>query len=146
MKTTKAKPNPFYSKVLTVLSFVVLTGALVYMANGMGWLNSFQGIESLSPAQAQAKLAQPGVVLVDVRTAQEYAGGHIAGSVLIPLDDLERQAGGLLPDRNAPLVVYCHSGRRSQKAIGILKSMGYTKLANLDGGISNWQAQGLPVQ
>ena len=79
----------------------------------------------------------PGAVLLDVRTCEEYAGGHIPGSVNLPLDRLDEIAGRV-PDRDTPLFVYCLSGSRSAGAVSALRARGYTRAANI-GGISGWK-------
>lgn len=75
--------------------------------------------------------------LVDVRTPQEYAAGHIPGAISLPLDDLGR-AATLLRDKQARIYVYCLSGGRSAMAVSMLKRSGYTDVHNI-GGISAYQ-------
>lgn len=92
----------------------------------------------ISPADAKARLdAGEAVVVVDVRTAEEYAEGHIPGSLLLPLDSIGADALSALPDKDAPLFVYCRSGRRSAIAAAQLLEMGYTQVWDL-GGILSW--------
>lgn len=73
--------------------------------------------------------------LVDVRTPQEYAAGHLDGALSLPLDRIEAQAAGALPDRNACLVLYCHSGMRARMARRLLARLGYRRLV-LGGGMA----------
>jgi rhodanese-related sulfurtransferase len=80
-----------------------------------------------------------GAVLLDVRDRDEYAAGHIPGSVNLPLSEI-RSAEDRFPDVDTPLFVYCLSGARSSKAIAALGEMGYTKLANI-GGIRAWHGE-----
>jgi rhodanese-related sulfurtransferase len=70
-----------------------------------------------------------GAVILDVRSKGEYAGGHIKGSMNIPVDQL---SGNLskLKDKNNPIITYCASGMRSASAKSILKSNGYTEVHN----------------
>ena len=71
-------------------------------------------------------------VLLDVRTPQEYQGGHIPGSVNAPLQTLGSE--DMLPaDRDTPLFVYCHSGARSSQAVSLLTRMGYANAKNIGG-------------
>ena len=71
-------------------------------------------------------------VLLDVRTPQEYQGGHIPGSVNAPLQTLGSE--DMLPaDRDTPLFVYCHSGARSSQAVRLLTRMGYANAKNIGG-------------
>lgn len=80
-----------------------------------------------------------GAVLLDVRTEEEYRGGHISGSRNIPVDRIDN-AVNLLRDKSAPLFVYCQSGARSRTACSKLRKMGYTEVYNI-GGISSYQGQ-----
>lgn len=83
--------------------------------------------------------ATTGAMLLDVRNPDEYALGHIPGSVNLPLSEI-RTADDRIPDLNTPLFIYCLSGARSGRAIAELRSMGYTELHNL-GGISKWRGE-----
>lgn len=77
------------------------------------------------------------IVLLDVRTEEEYLEKHIPGSLLIPLSELEKDIESKLPDKNATLFVYCRSGNRSATASKILVELGYTNVYDL-GGIMDW--------
>ena len=79
----------------------------------------------------------PGLVLVDVRSPEEYREGHIPGSKLIPLDRLASEAEVSFNTFDTPIVVYCRSGRRSQEAAETLVAMGYTRVYDM-GGIIDW--------
>jgi len=82
--------------------------------------------------------AKDAPLLLDVRTPEEYAEGHIRGAILAPYDGLE--ASFTEPNKNRPIVVYCRSGRRSAIARQTLASMGYTNIADF-GAISNWRGE-----
>lgn len=71
-----------------------------------------------------------GAVIVDVRQPSEYASGHVRGAVNIPVGELESRLGEL-PDKDAPLFLYCASGARSARATALLKSHGYTDLTDM---------------
>ena len=89
----------------------------------------------ISGAKAR-ELVTNGARLVDVRTASEFADGHIEGAVNIPVQDLERRVEEL-EDRSDAVVVYCRSGRRSAQAKKILESAGFAQVYDL-GGIGRW--------
>ena len=74
----------------------------------------------------------PGAVLLDVRTPQEYRGGHIPGSKNVPLQAIDGVTA-VAEDRDTALYVYCHSGSRSGQAVSILQRMGYTNVTNIGG-------------
>ena len=104
---------------------------------------SYAGLPELSPAWVAAHRGD--VTVLDVRSAEEFAGpdGHVGGSLLIPLPELESRAGEIPTDR--PLVVVCHSGSRSALATQQLLKAGRQQVANLHGGLSRWTAEGFPL-
>ena len=80
----------------------------------------------------------PGSVLLDVRTEDEYALEHAAGAKLMPLDDIDdMDVAEILPDKSAPVLIYCRTGRRSALAAAKLFDLGYTRLYDL-GGLNGW--------
>jgi adenylyltransferase/sulfurtransferase len=78
------------------------------------------------------------VVLLDVREPDEIETAKIEGARWIPLGDLESRIGELDALRDESLVVYCHHGTRSEKAVRLLQAKGFSKVENLDGGIDAW--------
>lgn len=79
----------------------------------------------------------PGVLLLDVRTPEEYAAGHIPDSQLLPYDQLKTRTDELPADKTTPIIVYCRSGNRSAVAAQTLAGLGYTEIYDL-GGIQDW--------
>jgi phage shock protein E len=101
-------------------------------------------INQLEPAQVQTIILQaPMPFLLDVRTPQEYAEGHITGAELITLNDLSHQLTRIPKDRE--VICICHSGSRSSAAARLLKSHGY-KVSNMKGGMALWVMAGFPVK
>jgi rhodanese-related sulfurtransferase len=104
------------------------------------------GVRLLDAPAASAYLqATPGVQIIDVRTPEEFAAGHLAGAQLIDI-----QGAGFTEkldalDRNTPYFVYCRSGNRSAVATAQMQEMGFTNVAELQDGINAWTAAGLPV-
>lgn len=82
--------------------------------------------------------------VLDVRSAGEYTGGHIGGSMLVPLGDLEQNLDQL--PRNRTIVCVCRSGRRSGKACRKLAAAGFEDVINLEGGMMAWQRARFPVR
>ena len=89
---------------------------------------SLKKLFSGAPPEDFAALVKEGAVIVDVRTKGEYAGGHIKGSVNIPLDQLSNQMGRFAKDK--VIITCCASGMRSASARSVLKSAGYTRVYN----------------
>ncbi len=88
-------------------------------------------------------LSTPGAMLLDVRTPEEYADGHVEGSVNLPLQQIE-QAAQLITEKGTPLFVYCRSGGRSAQATARLVKMGYTKVTDI-GGILSYRGKVVKV-
>ena len=90
-------------------------------------------------AQEAKKLMdkEEGYVILDVRTEEEYAQGHIPGAVLIPDYEIETKAEEILTDKDQMILVYCRSGRRSKNAAQVLVELGYTDIREF-GGIIDW--------
>ena len=84
-------------------------------------------------------LSTEGAMLLDVRTPEEYAEGHIEGSKNIPLQSIERTES-VIKDKSTPIFVYCRSGARSARAANILKRMGYTNVEDI-GGIMSYRGK-----
>jgi rhodanese-related sulfurtransferase len=87
--------------------------------------------------------AQQGALL-DVRGFDEFAAGHAAPALCIPLPDLERRAGQIPTDR--PVFVLCASGQRSRMAAERLRALGFDNIVDIEGGLPAWERAGLPVQ
>ncbi len=84
------------------------------------------------------------LLLLDVRTPQEYAqDGHVAGSILIPLDELGARTAELPTDQ--PIACICRSGNRSAQACGFLADQGY-ETVNVAGGMNAWKQAGYPTE
>ena len=95
----------------------------------------------VTPAQA-AELATSGVTVIDVRTPDEYAEGHLEGARLIDLssDTFTDEVADLDPD--AEYLVYCRSGNRSAQAVAIMRDLGIEQVWDLDGGVVAYTAAG----
>lgn len=126
------------SIILSVLSlFLVFTSCQSSAGDGGGKLN---------PNMFRSKIMEyKDEVVLDVRTPQEYQGGHIEDAVNIDWNgsNFEQQVSKL--DKNKPVFVYCHAGGRSAAAAGKLEQMGFTKVYDLEGGMMNWRNLGMPV-
>ena len=90
--------------------------------------------------------AKEDLFLVDVREAGEYEGGHIPGAVNISVNELPSRVKELPPDRNARIIVYCATGRRSAYAAMFLRVYGYNDVRTLVHGIREWTGLGYPVE
>jgi rhodanese-related sulfurtransferase len=85
------------------------------------------------------------IILVDVREESEWARGHLPGAVYMGKGVIERDIEQKVPDKNAPLVLYCGGGFRSALAAENLQKMGYTNVVSMDGGWKGWIGAGYPT-
>lgn len=104
---------------------------------------------AVEPRDLAATLASESPPLVlDVREPEEFVGdlGHIEGSLLVPLDSLQRRLPKLAGYLERPVTVVCRAGARSASACAILRHAGFSHVSNLAGGMLAWSEAGLPVQ
>jgi phage shock protein E len=132
----------------------VLASALALIAAGCGGESSSapgqetaasSAVTLTSPADAEALLEGGDVEVLDVRTPDEYAGGHIEGATLIDFYEPDFADRLAKLDHDKEYVVYCRSGNRSSQATAMMAEQGFTAVNDVDGGIVAWEAAGLPV-
>ena len=91
----------------------------------------------LSAEEAYEMMVSQEVVIVDVRTPEEYDGGHIPNAILVPNESIGDDMPEALPDKEATLLIYCRSGRRSKEASEKLLKLGYKSIYEF-GGVIDW--------
>lgn len=101
-------------------------------------------IRQVSVVEASTAVKAENVQFVDVRTVEEYNGGHAPRAVNIPLDGFEKELAKL--DKEKPVYLICQTGRRSQKAAEMLKNNQFKQIYNIEGGTSAWSAANLPLE
>lgn len=100
---------------------------------------------SIGAAELKARqVSGDAPVVIDVRTAEEYAAGHIPGALNIPFDEVAER----ISEVEAPngVALYCMVGPRARKGESALLDAGYTSVFHIEGGLAAWQAAGLPVE
>lgn len=113
-------------KLFVILSAIVLLAAC----------SSTAEYRKISAAEAKEIIETQSPIIVDVRTTEEFASGHIADAINIPVESITA-APVELPDKDALIVIYCRSGNRSEQATRKLLDLGYTNLYDF-GGIIDW--------
>jgi rhodanese-related sulfurtransferase len=94
--------------------------------------------QKITAEQAKARMdSGDAIIILDVRTQEEYDAGHIAGAILIPNETILDEQPELLPDLDAEILVYCRSGNRSAQSANKLLAIGYTNVYDF-GGIIDW--------
>lgn len=103
-------------------------------------------IKECTIAEVKARLdAGTPVHFIDVREDHEWVQDHAAGAKHLGRGILERDIEGIIPDKNAEIILYCGGGFRSALAADHLQRMGYTHVKSMDGGIKAWRAAGYPM-
>jgi len=130
------------------LIYSAILATILFMAIISGCLSSTTTSEKakyvdVSIQQAKEMIDRGEVFILDVRTQEEYNEGHISGSTLIPVQELEARLNEL--PRNKKILVYCRSGNRSATASEILIKNGFTQIFNMKGGITEWKNAGYDV-
>jgi len=124
---------------LIILAIAVGSGLMLMLPS----LNRARAGTSVNTTQAVQMINQRQAVVVDVRSADDYAAGHITHAKSVPLAELAQKASTL--PKNRPLVVVCEHGRSAAQAAAKLKPLGFEEVAVLDGGLRAWTQGGLPL-
>jgi rhodanese-related sulfurtransferase len=128
-----------FSKYFQLSFIILLMGCAVAKAD-MG------EIASISPKEASAMYADKKAVIVDVREDSEWNEQHVPGAIHIPLAQLNERLSELKQYKDSTVITQCKTGRRSAKALDELKSAGFSKVYNMDGGIMAWDKAGLKTE
>lgn len=124
---------------LALLAIAVISGLLLLQPLLMA-----SNAKSVNASQATALINQKAQV-IDVRTASEFAAGHIKNSKLLPVQTLGSDLAQAKLKKDKPVLIICASGMRARRAAGMLEKEGYTDVSVLEGGIKTWVDAQLPV-
>ncbi len=102
-------------------------------------------IDQITVEHARDEIERGDIVLIDTREPIEFSEARIEGATLVPVGMVPSEIEKAAPDKSARIVLHCAAGMRSQTAAEQMAEMGYTNLANVTGGIMEWQEKGFPV-
>ena len=102
------------------------------------------GGQAVGPMDA-VRLMNQGALLVDVRSREEFEGGHVLDARHLPQEEVAGAGESLKKYRDKPVIVCCESGMRSGAAARVLKAQGFAKVVNLRGGLAAWRGDNLPL-
>ncbi len=129
------------------VALVLIIGAALFMFNNNGTNQAIGNAETgdlpsnITLEKAEEMMAEDAdIKLIDVRTPAEYADGHLANSILLPLADVPQEYSTVLPDKEAIIILYCRSGNRAGQAQSFLQNQGYTAVINA-GGINTYSGE-----
>lgn len=128
-----------------VANHYLLAGTFVALL--LAWIvtEMARGGKNVSPQGLSQLVNQQNARLIDVRDPAEFKAGHISGSENIPYSRVSERLEELKKDLQRPIVVICNIGQTAGTVGGQLKTVGLTQVYKLEGGISNWKSQSLPL-
>lgn len=125
-------------KKYLILIFLLCIALVVTSCSVFSPGSSAPEYRKISAEAAKARIdSKEKLIIVDVRTEEEYQAKHIENAILIPNETISNQKPALLPDLDAEILIYCRSGNRSAQAAEKLVKLGYTKIYDF-GGIIDW--------
>ena len=131
--------------LVSLIIGVILTGGCIGQVNEA----PTQIIENITPPEAftliQDNQNNPDFVIIDVRTPEEFADGHIENAINLDYYSETFQDELNKLDKNKTYLIYCRSGKRSSNALNIMQELNFREVYNMSGGILEWQAEGLPT-
>jgi rhodanese-related sulfurtransferase len=132
----------FITKNIFLIAIALVSGGMLLwplLRKGVGgpWVNTLEATQLINRNDA---------LVIDLRSAEEYAKGHILGAKNLPLEELERRSGELERHKKKPVIVHCADGNRAGGGVAALRKLGFASVSNLSGGYAAWQQAGLPVE
>lgn len=134
-------PMEFINQNILLISIAVVSGL------GLLWpMFMRSGANDVNPAAATLLINREDAHVIDVREADEFAGGHLPEAKNVPLSKLSDRIAEIEKFKDKPVIVCCASGMRSGKACGELGKLGFARVHNLAGGVDAWVGAGYPVK
>lgn len=134
-------PMEFINQNILLISIVVVSGL------GLLWpMFARPSGNSVNPGEATLLINREDAIVVDVREADEFAGGHLPDARNIPGSKLAERISEIEKYKDKPVIVCCATGMRSNKACAELKKNGFSRINNLAGGVDAWVGAGYPIK
>jgi len=129
--------NWYLFLALIVVVYLLASESMQLKANNIKLVNVHEALRLMN---------NNSTTVVDVREEKEFAEGHMPHTINIPLGKLAERSGELEKSKEKPVVLVCRSGNRSKKGAVILAKSGFKELYSMNGGITNWQKDNLPLE
>jgi rhodanese-related sulfurtransferase len=139
------KPFNHWNLVKFIIDNIFVVGVVILSGGALLWPVLAPRGKRASTLEVTQMMNRGKTVVVDVRTAEEFANGHLRDAKNIPLADFAKRIGELDKSKGKSVVVVCQTGARADKAMQQLRAAGFEDVVGLDGGIAAWQAANLPV-
>ncbi len=130
---------------LVVTGFLVAVGIALFLSLQFTAKATTQKEVEASPYLLE-RVASNDWLLIDVRSPEEYADGHIPGAINMPHENINGYLSELEQHKNKPIIIYCRSGRRAKLAMKVLQEHDFTDVMHLEGDILGWNEAGLALE
>lgn len=130
---------------LVVTGFLVAVGIALFLSLQFTAKATTQKEVEASPYLLE-RVASNDWLLIDVRSPEEYADGHIPGAINMPHENIDGYLSELEQHKNKPIIIYCRSGRRAKLAMKVLQEHDFTDVMHLEGDILGWNEAGLALE
>ncbi len=124
----------------------IFLGLSVLLIVACSCIKQQEGVSLVDSNKFETQMNESNSQIVDVRTPEEFAEGHIGKAVNMNVNDNDFESKIATLDKEKPVMVYCRSGGRSAKAAGILKEKGFKHVYDLDGGMIGWNEANKPTE
>jgi len=133
------------------VKFIVDNWLLIVIALSSGGMLAWPMVRganagSLTAQGAVHLINRERAVVVDVREPDEFAAGHVTGAKNVPLEQLEAKLTATVKNKSVPLLLFCATGSRAQRAVAMARKLGYEQAQAVAGGLKSWKAANLPVE
>ncbi|WP_338518605.1 rhodanese-like domain-containing protein [Alteromonas gracilis] len=129
---------------VVVAGFLVIAGIALFVSLQCTAKATSQASVVASPYLIE-RVANNDWLLIDVRSPQEFAEGHIPGAVNMPHENINEYVSELEGHKDKPIIIYCRSGRRAKLAMKILEELDFSEVMHLEGDMLGWSASGMSV-
>lgn len=137
--------SPMEQLIEFIGNHVLLVSAFGISLALLLWSENLKGGKSVSPAETTMLVNKESAVLLDIRAKKDWDTGHITNAIHIPFAELKQRQGELKKHQSKPIVVICNMGQTAGAAVKMLKAEGFENVMRLQGGMTEWKGQNLPI-
>lgn len=130
----------FFTNNVALVFLIIVSGALLLFPKILG-----ANQKVISAKDSVILMNQENIIIIDVRSSEEFAKGKIANAINIPLDKLADNIGKLKKHQKKQLLFYCQKGIRSSQAVKLATKLGLEQCSSVDGGVDAWLKESLPM-
>ena len=123
---------------------IFLVGVVVYCITALLWPKIRRG-SRITHTAAVEMINKGKAAIIDLRDPKEYKAGHLLNAIHMPYESLEERLPRIEKLKSQPVIVVCENGKHSRTASALLRKSGFTRVYSMDGGMTKWKENGLPL-